>query len=55
MTTEREGGCLCGRVRHTITGEPAAVYLCHCVECQRQSGSGTRIYHDSEAMPDVVR
>lgn len=33
------GGCQCGAVRYTITGEPVAVIACHCTECQRQSGS----------------
>jgi hypothetical protein len=37
--TEREGGCQCGQIRYRITGEPAAVVVCHCSECQRQSGS----------------
>lgn len=37
--TEREGGCQCGQVRYRITGKPSAVVVCHCVECQRQSGS----------------
>jgi len=33
------GGCQCGRVRYQIRAEPLAVYVCHCTECQRQSGS----------------
>ena len=33
------GGCLCGRVRYTITGEPAMSALCHCKNCQRYTGS----------------
>ena len=35
----REGGCLCGAIRYRITGEPLAVSVCHCTDCQRQSGS----------------
>jgi hypothetical protein len=36
---ERTGGCQCGRVRYRVTGQPIAVSVCHCKECQRQSGS----------------
>ena len=35
----REGGCQCGRVRYRIEGEPVILGICHCSECQRQSGS----------------
>jgi hypothetical protein len=34
-----EGGCLCGRVRYGADAEPAFVGVCHCVDCQRFSGS----------------
>lgn len=33
------GGCQCGRTRYEIRAEPLTVYACHCVDCQRQSGS----------------
>jgi hypothetical protein len=33
------GGCLCGRVRYTLTGEAAFAGLCHCRNCQRYTGS----------------
>lgn len=35
----REGGCQCGRVRYRLGGSPLALAVCHCRECQRQSGS----------------
>ena len=31
------GGCLCGRVRYTVTGAPA--FSGHCRNCQRYTGS----------------
>ena len=33
------GGCQCGSVRHSIEGEVRALNVCHCHDCQRQSGS----------------
>jgi len=33
------GGCLCGQVRYTLGGAPLATALCHCSNCQRQSGA----------------
>ena len=33
------GGCLCGQVRYTLTGNPEMSGLCHCRDCQRYTGS----------------
>ena len=33
------GSCLCGAVRYESSGEPVFALLCHCRDCQRQSGS----------------
>lgn len=33
------GRCQCGGVTYAITGAPIRVTGCHCMECQRQSGS----------------
>ena len=35
----REGGCACGEVRYRLTAEPLIVHCCHCLNCQRQTGS----------------
>ncbi|RYE59425.1 MAG: aldehyde-activating protein, partial [Rhizobiaceae bacterium] len=34
------GGCTCGAVRYTVTGEPVAMVDCQCRQCQRESGTG---------------
>jgi hypothetical protein len=33
------GGCSCGAVRYRLTSEPLVVHCCHCLNCQRQTGS----------------
>ena len=33
------GGCLCGQIRYTATGDPALSGVCHCRNCQRYTGS----------------
>ena len=39
----REGGCACGEVRYRLTAEPLVVHCCHCLNCQRQTGSAFAI------------
>jgi hypothetical protein len=34
-----EGGCACGSVRYRLGREPLVVHCCHCLNCQRQTGS----------------
>ncbi len=34
-----EGGCACGAVRYRLTSAPMFVHCCHCLDCQRQTGS----------------
>ncbi len=34
-----EGGCACGDVRYRLTSEPLFTRCCHCLNCQRQTGS----------------
>lgn len=33
------GGCSCGAVRYRLTAAPLFVHCCHCLDCQRQTGS----------------
>jgi hypothetical protein len=35
----REGGCACGALRYRLASEPMFVHCCHCLNCQRQTGS----------------
>ena len=39
MSVEREGGCVCGGLRYRLTSDPLFVHCCHCLNCQRQTGS----------------
>ena len=39
MTVVREGGCSCGAVRYRLGSDPLFVHCCHCLNCQRQTGS----------------
>jgi hypothetical protein len=35
----REGGCGCGAIRYRVAADPLIVHCCHCLNCQRQTGS----------------
>ena len=39
MNSSREGGCACGAVRYRLASDPLFVHCCHCLNCQRQTGS----------------
>ena len=39
MTVTREGGCACGAVRYRLASDPLFTHCCHCLNCQRQTGS----------------
>ena len=34
-----EGGCACGEIRYRLTSDPLFTHCCHCLNCQRQTGS----------------
>lgn len=35
----RTASCCCGQLRIEVEGEPRGVGLCHCLACQRRTGS----------------
>ena len=38
-----EGGCACGKVRYSVKSAPLIVHACHCLLCQRQTGSSNAV------------
>jgi hypothetical protein len=43
MTGELRGGCACGALRYRLASAPMFVHCCHCLDCQRQTGSAFAI------------
>ena len=39
MSAQRDGGCACGALRYRLASEPMFIHCCHCLNCQRQTGS----------------
>ena len=39
MADTWDGGCACGEVRYRLTTAPMFVHCCHCLNCQRHTGS----------------
>ena len=35
----REAACSCGQLRLVAEGEPVRISMCHCLACQRRTGS----------------
>jgi hypothetical protein len=35
----RDGGCACNAVRYRLSSKPMFVHCCHCLDCQRQTGT----------------
>jgi hypothetical protein len=46
----REASCSCGQLRATVEGDPIRVSVCHCLACQRRTGSvfGAQARFDAE-------
>jgi hypothetical protein len=38
-----DGSCLCGKITYSCDAEPLANAICHCTECQRQTGTSFSI------------
>ena len=39
----REAACSCGQLRLTAEGDPVRISVCHCLGCQRRSGTAFAI------------
>jgi hypothetical protein len=39
MSSVYEGACTCRQLRYRLTSEPLFVHCCHCLWCQRETGS----------------
>jgi hypothetical protein len=39
MRAYHVGGCACGELRYGLTSAPMFIHCCHCLNCQRQTGS----------------
>ena len=39
MSEKIKGTCLCGKIRYEINNRFDQLYLCHCKQCQKTSGS----------------
>ncbi len=35
----RDAACSCGQLRLTVEGDPVRISMCHCLACQRRTGS----------------
>jgi len=49
--TVRHAECQCGQLRVEVSGEPIRISVCHCLNCQRRSGSAFAAqarFHDED-------
>lgn len=44
MDGAKTGGCMCGKVRYRVTGEPNWVSYCHCTDCRRSSAAPASLF-----------
>lgn len=45
------GGCLCGQLRISASGQPFRVGLCHCLDCRKHHGA---LFHASAIFPETA-
>lgn len=38
-----DGGCHCGKITYEAVIDPGRVTICHCTDCQQQTGSAFRV------------
>ena len=38
-----DGSCLCGKITYSCDTEPVATAVCHCTDCQKQTGTSFSI------------
>jgi hypothetical protein len=52
MPIERSGQCVCGSIRYVCVGDPERVTICHCLWCQRRTGTafGTEVVYQQRAV-----
>ncbi|WP_313196028.1 GFA family protein [Shinella zoogloeoides] len=53
--TKRKAMCSCGALAIVAQGEPGKISVCHCLECQRRTGSafGIAVFFATEAT-DII-
>ena len=52
---DREAACSCGHLRLMCKGDPVRISMCHCLECQRRTGSmfGVQAWYPKDrVLPD---
>lgn len=45
------GGCLCGEVRLSASGQPRRVGICHCLDCRKHHGA---LFHASAIFAEAA-
>ena len=50
--TRRTAACSCGAISAVCEGDPVRLSVCHCLECQRRTGSvfGTQVHYPREGV-----
>src|SRR5512137_2740982 len=53
--TIREATCSCGQIRVRCDGEPHRRSMCHCLACQRRTGSafGVQVWYRPEQITEI--